>query len=376
MDEAHVDALSRWIAIRLPRRSLIAHLAALTLVAGHEPQGAEAKRNTTNRTRRVGRRRDRRHRRHTESLWPSLVPDVQGEVVGGTVVSQGTFNFAVFVQVNLGQGQFGACGGSLITPRHVLTAAHCVVDGATQAFLPGQFLTAIGRANIQTVPPANIREVSAVFKHPQYHPISIRNDVAILELASDVPASIAQPVALVGSNDTRFDSPGQAATVAGWGLTSGGGLASAQLLQAPLAVISDAVCGQEIELEPDVQICARNASASGCHGDSGGPLLVMTTAASAPGRVAADRRGAVGVEKKKKGKKKRKKGNAQNTPPPPPPLPPASPPVSPPPPVATVPVQLGVVSFGYDTCPPGGVNVFAQLSAPAVRSFIADVAGV
>lgn len=374
MDGVHVDALSRWIALRLSRRSFLGALTALAMVAGHEPSSLVAKRQKSRSGKAAAaRRRDRRKRRF-DALLASTAPEVQREIVGGSAVSQGTNPFISFVQVDLGNNQATVCTGSLITPRHVLTAAHCVVDDANQPFLPGQFLTAVGRALIQNVPAANIWEVTAVFPHPDYDPDTIRNDVAVLQLEGDVPTDIAQPVALVGSNDTRFESPGQMATVAGWGRTSGGGPASAQLMQAPLTVVSDASCAQVIEMEPDVQVCARNMSATACQGDSGGPLLVMIAAASESGRSVLASGGTVNAEKKK-GKKRRKRKKGQNTTPVPPP--PASPPPPPlPPPPAGVPLQVGVVSFGFQTCPLGGVNVFAQLSAPEVRSFITHVAGV
>lgn len=376
MDGAHVDALSRWIDLRSSRRAFVASLTGLVVVGGRLLP-AEAKRHSASRTRRSAAKRRNRGQRHDHpARLPSLSSEVQVEIVGGTAVLQGTFTFAAYIQIDLGNNRIGACTGSLITPRHVLTAAHCVVDSADQVYAPGQFLTAVGRGLIQNVPQANIWPVDAVYKHPDYDPGTIRNDVAILQLDGSVPASIAQPVALVGSNDVRFDSPGQAAVVAGWGRTSGSGAPSAQLLRAPLAIISDAACAQDIVMEPDVQICARYSTTSGCNGDSGGPLLVMPAAvASEPGRMAAHG-SAVAVEKK--GKKRHKKGKGRNAAPPPVPPPPASPPVSPPPPppVALTVTQLGVVSFGYETCPPGGVNVFTQLSAPAVRSFITEVAGV
>ncbi len=376
MHGAHVDSLARWISLRLPRRSLFGLLAAMA-VAGEIWDEAESKK------RRAANRHARHKRRDRNFRLKSLIPEVQGEIVGGTAVPQGVHTFATYVEIDLGEEGVFACTGSLITPRHVLTAAHCVVDDSDEVYAPSVFLTVIGRASIEdgTVPQANFRRVAAVFKHPDYDSFTLRNDVAVLQLQGDVPASLAQPVALVGSNDTRFDSPGQSATVAGWGRTSGGGPSSSQLLQARLSVLSDAACAAEIELEPDVHICASAARAISCNGDSGGPLFVTAVAAaSEPGTVRAEQRGLVEAEKKKRRKRRKNRGATPVPVPPPPPAaaqpvsPPASPP--PPPPLPTIATQLGIVSYGLEGCPVDTADVYTQLSAPEVRNFVTQITGI
>lgn len=75
------------------------------------------------------------------------------------------------------------CGGSIISPKYVLGAAHCIVYTCTTVFSPSNFVIVAGDLSL-TNPTNNTvtRNVSAVYPHPDYNVLTIRHDIAVYEV--------------------------------------------------------------------------------------------------------------------------------------------------------------------------------------------------
>lgn len=183
-------------------------------------------------------------------------------VVGGTPVPEGGQPWLAALLE--GGSQF--CGGSVIAPRWVLTAAHCA-EAANPAVLE------VGVGDLDWTEARRIR-VDQVVVHGGYDADRFANDVALLHLVADAGVT---PLRIPGDAADRFEVTGTPAEVAGWGSqTPVVGLVpplGSSARQASLEVVGDRDCAAATD--PATQVCAAALLADACQGDSGGPLVVQ-----------------------------------------------------------------------------------------------------
>jgi secreted trypsin-like serine protease len=216
-------------------------------------------------------------------------------VVGGSPASPGEYPYVAHVLID----RAFQCTGSLVTPTHVVTAAHC------SSLAPG------GVANVPIGQPGQLIEVSvgpyrtpsasltggyqsdgehhvakSVTVNPGWVGLgSVSHDVAIVELPTP---SAKTPVKIASAEERSLWSAGTLATIAGFGVTESDGDQPEVLHEAQVPITPDEVAAEAypyfIEgvdplfggFESRTQVAAGfpEGGVDTCQGDSGGPLLV------------------------------------------------------------------------------------------------------
>jgi trypsin len=200
--------------------------------------------------------------------------DAQPRIVGGDDASTATTPWVVAVTTD--SGVF-FCGGTLVSPTKVVTAAHCVTQqsatGAMFAKRPSSLRIVAGRTDLRAGDGVDVA-VSKVWFDSSFHDANVGDDVAVLTLAQAVWY---RTLPLVAASDTTSYRPGTNATVLGWGRTGEDDPASPTLRSVVVPMIADAECGRaSAKFDPGSMVCAGypGGGRDACAGDSGGPMVV------------------------------------------------------------------------------------------------------
>lgn len=205
-------------------------------------------------------------------------------IIGGSDASLGEYPWmaALYSGSNPASSQY--CGGSLVAPTIVVTAAHCMsltgfgALGAVDETLLDGGNVLLGQTALNGAGGERIAVVRYHI-HPQYNgELETDHDVAILELAT---ASTQTPIAWARPSDAARYAPGVTSTIIGWGVTDNGATSN-KLKEATVPIVSDATCDEAYDgaINPPTQLCAGFLGTGGvdtCQGDSGGPLMVPKT---------------------------------------------------------------------------------------------------
>ncbi|XP_067625953.1 serine protease gd-like isoform X2 [Eurosta solidaginis] len=204
---------------------------------------------------------------------------IRGFVYGGVEVARGQFPWLTAIYKKDTDALSFKCGGSLISRRTVISAAHCF-----KRLNAEQIVSFFGRHDLENYSEDGIisRDIQNLLIHPDYVSDTPNADLALLQIeALEKFTQHIQPICLWSESTEISLILGQTATVVGWGYE---GKSNQDIAPLPkmvdMTVASNDDCLRSSaafqQIVTDNTICAGNRDGTGpCMGDSGGGLMML-----------------------------------------------------------------------------------------------------
>lgn len=210
-------------------------------------------------------------RLHLKPVMP--LEELEGRITNGELAKPGQFPYQVGLSLIFGdKGAF--CGGTLISDRWVLTAAHCTdgADGVT-VYLGAIDIKDDNEKNQQRI----YTSKANIVVHADWNPSTLRNDISLIKLPVKIEFNdFIQPATLPKMNGKYSTYEGDLVYASGWGKDSDTATGvSRLLLYIEVFVLKQSSCATYYFGVVDKNmICIKTTGKkSTCNGDSGGPLV-------------------------------------------------------------------------------------------------------
>ncbi|KAB0792167.1 hypothetical protein PPYR_14126 [Photinus pyralis] len=189
------------------------------------------------------------------------VPQLDGRIVGGDDADIEDYPHQVSLQVL----DIHNCGGSIIAPNLILTAAHCTADYET-SYLSVRCGSSIMEEGGQVL------TVAQKYDHPSYDPTRTDYDLSVLMLFGKI--TLSSKAKIIDLVPAHVQEGGRSAFVTGWGALYSDGPSPQQLQVAKVFEENRDACNKAFRGKiTDRMICFKAPGRDSCQGDSGGPLV-------------------------------------------------------------------------------------------------------
>lgn len=214
---------------------------------------------------------------------PAIPPQVTSRIVNGEAAVPNSWPWQLLLVNFNGNGlPMSYCGASLITPKHALTAAHCVFGWSPR------YVGVIARLhvfNISSWSPSIAYMADRIYVHESYDDITLNDDVAVIRLRTAVPLDDRVSLACIAPADLGTQSlvEGEPLVATGWGALESVNRSRPSVLQqvrlqyvSPTHPLCSPLTGTG-DSQRLGQMCAGFPPRAVCFGDSGGPLVRQIT---------------------------------------------------------------------------------------------------
>ncbi|XP_028429791.1 transmembrane protease serine 2-like [Perca flavescens] len=193
---------------------------------------------------------------------------------GGQLASPGAWPWQVSLQLSGSH----RCGGAIISPYWIVTAANCVAMASS----PGDWAVYAGIADPLGTLFNPAYSVSHSIAHEGFNSVTCRNDIALMRLSKPLDITVSSnigPVCLPNVGVSIADP--QKGWITRYGCTVNGASGFPHLMEAQVSLIDTADCNSSITYHSRISqdmLCARETEAVAnymCHTDSGGPLMSL-----------------------------------------------------------------------------------------------------
>ncbi|CAH1407200.1 unnamed protein product [Nezara viridula] len=192
-----------------------------------------------------------------------------GRIVGGKDAGKNEYPWIVAFQTV--QSTWTFCGGAIVTPWHVVTAAHCFEDVEAK-----DLVVVVGAHDVNSKYEyaSSRHRAEKIIIHPQYNSKTTVNDIAIVVTSTEIKYNKFVGPACMPSGVLGNEMVGQMLKAIGWGRYDPDRPYAdriKKLKEVDLEIISTQECKKHWSVNA-AQICTYTPRKDTCKGDSGGPL--------------------------------------------------------------------------------------------------------
>jgi secreted trypsin-like serine protease len=210
---------------------------------------------------------------------PAITPQLTTRIINGEAAILNSWPWQLLlIQFSARGIPLKYCSASLITPKHVLTAAHCVF-GVSHRYIG--VIPRLHVYNVSTWSTDIAYMAEGIYAHESYDDVSREDDIAVIRLRTPIPLDDQVSLVCIAPADMSSQQlmSGEQLVATGWGALEGINRSAPSVLQQvrlQFVPQTDPLCAPLVGRGDDAhpgQMCAGFPPKSACYGDSGGPLV-------------------------------------------------------------------------------------------------------